>query len=169
VKNVMVATDGMDGGDEALDFAIELARVTGADLHVIAIAQPRLPNGGSDVSAGNEQQAERVGADALRRARAQGVVAQAHVGSGEPATAIARSADECNVDLVVCGSRKRGRLNGEIIGGVALQLLRLCAVPVTMVQPRVPDHAQSVAPTRSSSSNQVPVGGAATGTGLAIG
>ena len=41
MKHVLIATDGSESADEALDFAIEIARDAGATLHVLSVRPPQ--------------------------------------------------------------------------------------------------------------------------------
>ena len=42
MKHIMIATDGSESADEALDFAIEIARDAGATLHVLSVRPPQV-------------------------------------------------------------------------------------------------------------------------------
>ena len=53
---------------------------------------------------------------------------------GEPASTIARIADEREIDLVVMGSHGRTGLRRALLGSVAERTVRLAEVPVLIVR-----------------------------------
>src|SRR5689334_21131169 len=106
-KNIVVGTDGSAGANAAVDAAIELARLTGATLHVVnahkvtsAYQLAAAPEAGiplEAVAASNEAvhtQAQQVCDHAVERAGAQGVTAEGHCVAGDPADALVTVAKE---------------------------------------------------------------------------
>ena len=60
---------------------------------------------------------------------------------GDPASSLAELADEQRADLVVVGSRGRGRASAAILGSVSAKLIAASRTPVVVVPPGVRTHA----------------------------
>jgi nucleotide-binding universal stress UspA family protein len=136
VKHLLIATDGSESADEALDFAIEIARDAGATLHVLSVRPPqRSPYDEGRLRAVEELGGPRLIADtAAARARSAGVEAAADIAHGDVVTSIVDAASTLDVDLVVVGSRGHSLSEGSrALGGVAQALVRNSPVPVTVV------------------------------------
>ncbi|MDR3464779.1 MAG: universal stress protein [Xanthobacteraceae bacterium] len=136
----MVATDGSEGADRAVDVAAELAKALGGSLSIVTI--------GGSLSADEIRQLERANEtigdvlDALstrtlmaarERASRNGLAAiEVHAGWGDPAETIIEIARRDHIDAIVLGRRGRGRLAGLLLGSVSQKIVSLapCAVIV---------------------------------------
>ena len=105
MKHVLIATDGSESADEALDFAIEIARDAGATLHVLSVRPPqRSPYDEGRLRAVEEFGGPRRIADtAAARARSAGVEAAADIAHGDVVAGIVDAASTLDVEFV--GSR----------------------------------------------------------------
>lgn len=112
---IVVGTDGSDTADRAVDAAAGMARTWRSRLHVVTAyrsggpgmgqaAGAALVDGGAAEAVAREQAARTVGEEAVA-AHGQGVAAEAHVVSGDPADAILDTARSVGADLVVVGSK----------------------------------------------------------------
>jgi nucleotide-binding universal stress UspA family protein len=120
-KTVVVGTDWSDTAEIAFARAIELARLTGATLHVVTVADPE-----PTLSSPFEQTAPASRPDfqvdvalqaALDRHGGSDLDVQQHVRTGEPAREIVAIAREEGADLVILGSvgmKGAGRLLGSV-------------------------------------------------------
>jgi nucleotide-binding universal stress UspA family protein len=142
MKTILVSTDGSEGASEALDFGIDLARETGAELEVLAVKPPPILSKGGPAPPIFEIEepggAERIAARAAEKAAATGVHAHPHAGHGEPVDVIAAASESLHADLVVVGSRGLGGIAGALVGSVSHGLIKRAHVPVTVV----PKHAR---------------------------
>ena len=110
-SNIVVGTDGSETAAKAVEMAAGLARRDGATLHLVtATKQPTgvaggplaggepLSGAGFSLLGGQEMLAEIA-------AGIEGVEIKPHVGTGNPAAAIVRVAEEVGADLIVVGSK----------------------------------------------------------------
>ena len=138
MKTILMATDGSEPAGHALDVAVDLARETGAALHVVSVHVMRPVGRGGGGPAITEVEeihgAEQIAEAAALRAREAGVEATAHDTQGDVVIAIADAATALGADLVVVGSRGMGTLSGAVLGSVSHALVRRSPVPVTIVR-----------------------------------
>jgi len=138
MKRIMLATDGSALAGEALEFALELCQDTGASLDVLSVTVPVVASHGAGVpviAVEEPAQTDRITREAVERARAAGISAEALTAQGQPATEIARVAAERSVDLIVTGSRGLGMIRGALLGSVSGALIRSGGdIPVTVVK-----------------------------------
>jgi nucleotide-binding universal stress UspA family protein len=110
---IVVGIDGSETADRALARALELARLTGARLHVVSAHDPapaRVGGGAPTTEAaqwsvGPASKAESVLERAGGRARTGGVEIESHAPKGDPADALLAIARDSGADLIVLGSR----------------------------------------------------------------
>ena len=138
MKTIAIATDGSDSAALALEFAIELARDTGASLQVLSVRPPRaVGRGGAGPAIFEVEEvggAERIVEAAVQRAREGGVDAAPHVAHGDVVKSISEAASLFEAELLVVGSRGLGALSGAVLGSVSHALVRESPVPVTIVR-----------------------------------
>ncbi len=107
-KRILLAYDGSDGAGRALLAGIELARLHGAELTVLAV-QERLPRFSGTIDEVQEekelanQQYGRLLDGAQAQAGALGVNMKSLMRPGHPAKTILEVAKEGNFDLIVVG------------------------------------------------------------------
>lgn len=127
-NTIVVGTDGSDRADRAVRQAIELAKATGASLNVVHVVRPAPSVGFSDTVSGQEgvrassDEVDRIAAAVAADAQREGVSAQVHHPTGDPADAIIEVAEKCGADLIVLGNRGMtgvGRVLGSIPNKVA--------------------------------------------------
>jgi nucleotide-binding universal stress UspA family protein len=127
LHTILVGVDGSDRAGEALAFAGRLAQATGAHLVAATVYASPPPWG----RLGSGEQALDVAHEAVARA---GVSCEARmVPAGSPAAGLNALALTLDADLVVIGSRHRGRLGEALPGGVGHGLLRAPSRPVVFV------------------------------------
>jgi nucleotide-binding universal stress UspA family protein len=112
-KSIVVGTDGSDTAAIALERALELARLTGARLHVVSAYEPTPARvGGSkpvaeaaEWAVGSDFQVDAVLERARETARAGDLEIEVHAPKGDAADALLSLAKEQGADLIVLGSR----------------------------------------------------------------
>jgi nucleotide-binding universal stress UspA family protein len=128
-RSIVVGTDGSHTAAEAVRQATELARLTGARVHVVSAYEPV---GSARLREEDRQQvpadlqwlvnpreeteaALRTAADGLRRA---GVDVVTYARQGDPADAILDIAEEQRADLIVVGNKGMSGAKRFLLGGV---------------------------------------------------
>lgn len=144
MKEILVATDGSDDADRAVDYAAQLAKSTGASLLIVNII------GGYGLPSNVMSQFTHAQHGWLRellasmsaemltkareRAKSIGVgTIQLESRTGEVAQTIIEIAREKNADTIVIGKRGMGRVAGLLLGSVSQKLVSLAPAPVTVV------------------------------------
>ena len=141
MKRILVATDGSDGGNRALDAAVELAGATGAALNIVTIGGNvtgadlrKLADRGGDLSKSLQTQADNVLKQAAVRATRLGHrPAALRCEWGDPAEAILDLARRDKADAIVLGRRGRGRLSRLLMGSVSQKVASLAPCTVVVV------------------------------------
>jgi len=134
-KRIVVGTDGSASANIAVDAAIELARLTGATLHVVnahRVTNPFQLASTPEVSvpidaivASNEAiqaDAGRVCDQVVERAGAAGVQAESHCVAGDAAEALLKVAEDTECDLLVVGNRGMSGVRRFMLGSVPNKL-----------------------------------------------
>ena len=140
IQRVMVATDGSDSSNRALDVATALARREKADLVIVTVAAlspiavrrefQRIEGSAADPS---ETASEAILMDAEQRAGWADVKARSIILWGDPAEAIIKAAVSEKVDAIVVGRRGHSQLAGLLLGSVSQKLVSLSPCMVTVV------------------------------------
>ena len=112
-KSIVVGTNGTETADKAVTRAVELARLTGAALHVVSAYEPaparvggsRPPAEAAEWAISPHFKVDAVLERATGIARADGIDVEVHGPKGDAASAILAAADEYDADLIVLGSK----------------------------------------------------------------
>ncbi|MFC4439511.1 MULTISPECIES: universal stress protein [Natrialbaceae] len=133
---VVVATDGSDSVNRAVDVALDLADRFDADVHALSVIDA------SEVDASPEQLREELrtalettadAAIATVASRTNAEVTTA-VREGRPAAEICEYAREVDADVLATGTRGRHGENRLLLGSVAERVVRRSPVPVLTVR-----------------------------------
>lgn len=136
-RNILVAVDGSKESKLALADAIDLALESNARLTLIHVSTPgpgvlRTTPAGAAVAAELPACHEKI----LREAVAsvpKDLPVTTLLRDGSPAHEIVRAAREQQHDLIVIGSRGRGRATAALLGSVSHEVLHESPVPVLVV------------------------------------
>lgn len=142
-KRILFPTDGSEITAKALQTAIGMARLTGAELSIIAVKEP-FPYGAiSEMQPTPPQEfldaQERVAAARARAAAdaaaAAGVTAKGHtVEAVHPWEAIIEHAREQACDLIIMASHGRRGLSAVLLGSETQKVLTHTGLPVLVVR-----------------------------------
>ncbi|OGR07367.1 MAG: hypothetical protein A3K23_05910 [Desulfobacca sp. RBG_16_58_9] len=138
-KKILLAYDGSDGANRALDAGLELARLHQAELWALTVEE-RLPRFSATI---DEVQEEKAFADrradevlAAVRARAQdaGMDVKTMKYPGHPAQTIIRVAEEGKFDLVLLGHSGLSGVWAKFLGSTAEKVSRHAPCSVLIVR-----------------------------------
>jgi nucleotide-binding universal stress UspA family protein len=137
-KKILAGLDGSPGSLKALAEAVELAKLSGAELHTISVEElPRYPGTIGEVI---EEKAAANGlfGEAIRRARESaskaGVSLHPHIIVGHEVKTIVEFIKAKGIDLLVIGFMGHSALYDRVMGGTAQNLVRLAPCTVMVVK-----------------------------------
>ena len=140
MKEFLVAIDGSEGGDAAVEEALELARETGAHITFAFVRKPPPSALGYpyyDRTLRDElATARETTAAAEHKAQEAGIDSESTILEGDPVDEILSAADNRRVDLIVMGSRGRGAFAGALLGSVSSAVVQHASVPVLVAKER---------------------------------
>lgn len=135
IKRILIATDFSDASKEAFNQAVQLAREMDAILllaHVIEpidMAASRLePFGFLELKL--QQRLDRM----VQSAREEGLLVEAHLLKGDPASEIIKATGELQCDFIVMGTHGRTGVPRLLMGSVMERVLRASPVPIVAVR-----------------------------------
>ena len=145
-KKILVATDGSDLSGQAVDHAVQLARLAGAELYaltVIAPAQVSYWEGttryqmqdSSRIDDQNEEIGRKIAQTVKERAAGQGLTAHAITVKSEMiAESIVSAAEKYQCDVIVMASHGRRGINRILLGNETLNVLTQSKIPVLVLR-----------------------------------
>ncbi len=141
MTHILVATDGSESADRAIDFAAGLAKGLGAKLSIVTVGDDfssddvqRLARSEGDIGEALELISNQILIGARQRARRIGVTnIETQAAWGDAAEAIIAAASRIGADTIVVGRRGRGRLAGLLLGSVSQKVVTLAPCPVIVV------------------------------------
>jgi nucleotide-binding universal stress UspA family protein len=127
-ERIVVGTDGSETAGEAVRQAVELARLSGGKLAIVAAFEPvpqsRLREEKGDVpgdvsyAIGPREDVNVALESAVGTAKKQGVDAEPYPRQGDPADAILDVAEQTNADLIVVGNKGMTGAKRFLLGSV---------------------------------------------------
>ena len=137
MKTILVAYDDTEPSTRALERAVQLAEAFGSPLLVTSLTS--LHSSSPKSAAEIDHSQHRAGHDAVVKATSElnerGLQAESIEATGDPASAIARLAENQNVDLVVVGTREVGPVQRLLGQSVSQSLSRRVHCDVLIVHP----------------------------------
>jgi nucleotide-binding universal stress UspA family protein len=151
---ILLATDGSSEAELATQTAVDLARMSDSELHVVyvedyssiallyteatdqeGVAPMWDPILEEDLERSSEQRSrELLDAEVERVRSAGGTVAEAHLIMGEVAREIVHLAEDLRAGLIVMGSRGRGGIRRALMGSVSDSVVRHAHCPVMVTR-----------------------------------
>ena len=143
VYTMLVAVDGSEHSENAVRYALDMARRLGESQVRIVLVNVQPPAMSGEVS--NLMTAEEVieqhteaGRSLLAGSRAlidqAGVAYDMEVAIGRPAETIVECAQRRRCDAIVMGASSHGRVHSLVLGSVAAKVAHIAEVPVTVVK-----------------------------------
>ena len=140
-QRIMVATDGSEGANRAVEAAARLAKAANVDLTIVTFGGSfsaeeihQLTRMESEVGEAIDLLLNSILRDAKERAQRIGAPRiHIHSGWGDAAQSIIDAAARKEMDIVVVGRRGRGRLAGMLFGSTSQKVASLASCIVIIV------------------------------------
>ncbi len=137
-RRIVVGLDGSDGAHQALQAAIQLARIAKAEVFVISVEElPRYPGAVDEVN-GEQRAAERffrkIQKDAASQVTSAGPVAHCEIRSGHAGQVLPHYALEVGADLLVIGHSGYSAIWGRLLGTTADKIVDHAPCSVLVVR-----------------------------------
>ena len=139
-RKILLATGGSEVAELATRMAVELANSTSSELHVMHVKlvpltppYPEVLDWREDLDRAEREARELLDEQVKKVEDAGGTVARVHLREEEPAEEIVALAEELGADLIVVGSRHRGRIRRALAGSVSDWVVRYVRCPVLVI------------------------------------
>ena len=134
---ILLATDGSREAELAATTAVDLAKSTNTELHVVHVGEflPTMLAQTEVEPAQLEREArEKLDEQVRRIEEAGGTVKEAHLRLGRADEEIVDVAHDMGAGFIVMGSRGHGRMRRALMGSVSDSVVRHAHCPVTIVR-----------------------------------
>jgi nucleotide-binding universal stress UspA family protein len=130
---ILLAYDGFKHSENALAAVADLAGAPGTEITILSVVPPdaRASKSGGHVGLRPHSHEDVARAHAYLRER--GIESTMQMENGDPASEIARVAEEGGYDLIVAGSRGRSAVGELLLGSVSQSVVRRASCPVLVV------------------------------------
>ena len=139
-KKILIATDGSEPNKNAISYAIELAKISGAKLYALYVvdtaAFASIPmDAGWEMMYGLLQEEGKSATTAVEDlAKDAGIEVVEEVLEGHPSHEIIEFAEQNEIDVIVMGTLGKSGLDRFLLGSVAEKITRNSNVPVLVVR-----------------------------------
>lgn len=134
IKRILAATDFGADGDEAVDYACNLAERLDAELHLLhVVPKGSLPSGAADEPERLQAARQSLGRLPARITPSTLMIVR-KLCEGAPADEIPRYAEENEIDLIALGTHGRDGLAHFVMGSVAEKVIRAAPCPVVIAR-----------------------------------
>ena len=144
IRRILVAYDGSPDSKASLEYAILLAKLTGASLDIAKVFETYAGDlmwaGGQNITILLEKLATKKDDDrnlidaASEQCRGLGVAVQTALLAGPVAASLLDYAQKSNIDIIVAGNKGHGIFRQIITGSTTSSLVELSPVPVLVVK-----------------------------------
>lgn len=144
IKRIVVGVDGSEHGEEALRWAIRMAKGMGSRITAVyAVYVPiYFPEPyGIPVQFDEKWRSEmkdEFETKWCKRLRASGLAYRTVMRDGRPASVIAEVADQEKADIIIVGRRGRGGVAELVLGSVSHELAVHSTRPLLLIEPKAP-------------------------------
>ena len=128
--NILLSTDGLAHTENAVEFALDYARLKDATLFIVFVASPREDE--------ERVKVEKCGRSALARLESQGAKLGVRIKTllevGNPYETILDIADRVRADIIVVGTSGKTAVDRMLIGSVSEYIVRNAKCTVVVVR-----------------------------------
>ena len=140
IQRILVAVDFSDVSQREIDYALSLAEKVGARVTVLHAYHLPFYSVSDGMVFPTAEQAERVMEAAqkaleaaLAQTRERGVAVDGLLREGHPSEQIVAVAEEIGADLIIVGTHGHGAIKHALLGGIALDVIRIAKAPVLTI------------------------------------
>ncbi|KQL50849.1 hypothetical protein AN964_24880 [Heyndrickxia shackletonii] len=139
-RKILVAVDGSEMSEKALEAGLHLAKEQKADVTLVHVERNiTIPVGLEGTTVDNiyesiQKEGENLLNNMKVKAEAEGIQAQTVYLQGDPAVQIVQLAEKENHQLIVIGSRGLGNIKEMMLGSVSHKISQLSHCPVLIVK-----------------------------------
>ncbi len=139
-KKILIATDGSEYTKNAVDYGIDLAKNTGAELHAIyvvdtaAFASIPMDAAWESMYELLRQEGDEATKYVADKAEVLGLEVDRNTIEGHPADEIIKYAENNSMSIIVMGTLGKSGLDRFLLGSVAEKVVRNSKIPVLVVR-----------------------------------
>lgn len=139
IKNILLPIDGSIYSDHATDYAVYLAKLSGARIHAVCCHEWRKYRQDvvellvKELQVNVAKRAEKILERMAQSIKEAGVECTCRTVSGEPGKVLTDLAKSKKFDLIVMGSHGHSEIIGLCLGSVTLKMIRTIYCPVMIV------------------------------------
>jgi nucleotide-binding universal stress UspA family protein len=152
---ILLATDGSKDAELAATTALDLAKTTGSELHLVSVFpgpgyvppyyQTHFPETAEQLRHEARKERQTILDERIERIReAGGSVAKKHIREGQTAEEILALAEELVVGLITIGSRGLGGVRRMLMGNVSDSVVRHAHCPVMVVRAQAVEYPTKI-------------------------
>jgi len=139
-KRILVPTDGSASSRLALFNAVEIAKLTGAEIILLHVTFTPQAYWGNNLAYGvtiSQEELEQLGTEIIQETMKNldsTVKVSPQIITGSPAQSIIKMAADAKIDLIIMGSHGHGPFSGAFLGSVSQRVLAKASCPVMVVK-----------------------------------
>lgn len=139
-KKILIATDGSEYTKNSVDYGIDLAKNTGAELHAVyvvdtaAFASIPMDAAWESMYELLRQEGDEATKYVADKAEALGLEVDGNTIEGHPADEIIKYAEKNSMSIIVMGTLGKSGLDRFLLGSVAEKVVRNSKIPVLVVR-----------------------------------
>ncbi len=139
MRKIVVATDGSDYSNKAIDRAIEMGKSNNIEIVVVNVAEDYCPIALAEVDCDTirelvMKEAKGVMQAALDKFKSAGIEAKGVIEYGSPADTIAEIAKKEKADEIIVASHGKHGAKKFFMGSVTSRLIEMAACPIIVVK-----------------------------------
>jgi len=140
-ESVLIATDGSEDVERAVNYGIDLAEAFDAEVHVLYVVETKatyiLTVGLSEEDMKEyEEYGEEVVSEVVEQAADRGLEGKGTVRKGRVADEIVEYAEDNDIGTIIMGQQGRGATVDRYLGSTAEKVMRTTDIPVTAIGPK---------------------------------
>lgn len=141
LRSILAPVDFGAGSDHSLEVALDLAKLTGASVHLLHVYQIPVygfPDGaflaGPEIATRLSEAAQKGLDNVVQRVANRGVKVEGQLRQGNPPDEIVAAAQELGCDAIVLGTHGRKGIAHALMGSVAERVVRTSPIPVLTIR-----------------------------------